>query len=119
MFDHLADEPSFDYGLFWVGYRDREPAKHVRERLLAANKGAYFVRGFDADSFFVELAQRLKCFPPAYVERPFSHLASTLDVLTVYTMPDGNSEVDVTAKARDLIAQARQRFDQRSRGKKA
>ena len=61
---------SFDYGLFWVGYRDAEPAIHVRERLLAADKGAYFVRGFDADLFFVELAQRLECFPPAYVERP-------------------------------------------------
>ena len=27
VFDHLADVPAFDYGLFWVGYRDREPAK--------------------------------------------------------------------------------------------
>ena len=111
VFDHLADVPSFDYGLFWVGYLDGEPAVHVRERLLAANKGAYFVRGFDANSFFVELARRLECFPPSYVERPFSHLAGTLNVLTAYKMPEGDAEVDVTAKARDLIDRARTLFE--------
>ena len=114
VFDHLAKVPLFDFGLFWVGYRDGEPAAHVRERLLTANKRAYFVRGFDADSFFVELAQLLECFPPAYVERPFSHLASTIDLLTVYRMPEGDADVDVTGKARDLIYQARQLFEARS-----
>ena len=111
VFDRLAEVTSFDYGLYWVGYRDAEPAAHVRDESLAGDKGAFFIKGFDADSFFVELAQPLDCFPPAYVERPFSHLATTLDALTIYKLPEGGAELDVTAKTRGLIGQARAMFE--------
>jgi hypothetical protein len=34
VFDHLAATERFDYFLFWVGFKDEEPKKHVREKLL-------------------------------------------------------------------------------------
>jgi len=114
VFDLLSAVPAFDYGLFWIGHGDDEPAAHIRQRLLNANKNAYFVRGFDADSFFVQLTQKLGCFPPTYIERPFSHLSDTMDVLTSYRMPNGDDvEVDVTANARDMINRAIQQFESR------
>ena len=43
VFDHLAKVPRFDYNLYWVGFGDSEPAKHVREQLLVPEKDAFFV----------------------------------------------------------------------------
>lgn len=70
VFDHLADVECYEYGLYWVGHEDSDPANHVREKLLIPGKNASFVRGHDADSFFVELAQKLDCFPPQFVKEP-------------------------------------------------
>jgi hypothetical protein len=111
VFQHLADVAGFDFGLYWIGYKDSEPADHVRGRLLAGNKGAFYVRGFDADRFFVELAQRLECFPPDLVERPFSHLARMLGNLVSFPLPIGEKDIDFLAKPRDLIKQAVHTFE--------
>ena len=50
VFDQLADV-QFDNRLYWVGHLASDPAPHVRQRLLEADKDAVFVRGFDADRF--------------------------------------------------------------------
>lgn len=89
VFDHLAEVGRFDYDLFWVGYEEEAPARHVREKLLQPGKDAYLVRGYDADRFFVELAQKLECFPPEFVQRPFSFLLNALSRLTEYRPPSG------------------------------
>ncbi len=52
VFEHLASVDRFDEGLYWVGYKDNEPASHVRDRLLDDAKCAFFVQGHDADDFF-------------------------------------------------------------------
>ena len=122
VFDLLAQVPVFEYGLYWVGFGDDEPAAHVRTRLLASpDKCAYFVRGFDADRFFIQLARELGCFPPAYVERPFSHMSRMMDMLTpmrasvcnarqgnapespIVNSQESEADVDVTAQARGWI----------------
>lgn len=87
VFDHLALVDRFDNGLFWVGHKDSEPPAHVREKLLVEGKSAFFVSGSDADSFFVTLGQRLGIFPPALVQKPFTHLERTLEMLTPFAPP--------------------------------
>ncbi|MEK7728412.1 MAG: hypothetical protein AAB354_08355, partial [candidate division KSB1 bacterium] len=85
VFSHLANVPQFDYNLFWVGYADSESPLHVTRDLLVEGKYAFLVRGFDADDFFVTLAQNLNCFPPDFVQQPLSHLNNMLNMLTPYT----------------------------------
>jgi hypothetical protein len=89
-----------------VGFGDSEPAKHVREQLLVPEKDAFFVSGFDADDFFVTLAQRLGCFPPECVGKPFSHLDALLENVSPYTIPGQPTNTDVVEEARKLIQQA-------------
>ncbi|MDO8140643.1 MAG: hypothetical protein Q6358_04015, partial [Candidatus Brocadiales bacterium] len=84
VFDHLAKVPGFDNKLYWVVYKDSEPAEHVRQHLLVEGKYAFYVKGFDADDFFVTLAQRLNSFPPDFVSKPFSHLDSLLEMVAPY-----------------------------------
>lgn len=59
VFDHLASVTRFDNNLYWVGYEDNEPSPHVKDGLLVEGKYAFHVKGFDADGFFVTLAQKL------------------------------------------------------------
>jgi len=103
VFDHLANVYRFDNNLYWIGYQDAEPAKHVRERLLVEGKYAFYVKGFDADTFFVTLARKLDCFPPDLVRKPFSHLDCLLEMVTSYTLPRRDNEVDILRYARKLI----------------
>lgn len=106
VFDHLAKVPTFDNKLYWVVYKDNEPAEHVRQRLLVDGKYAFYVKGFDADDFFVTLAQRLNSFPPDFISKPFSHLDSMLEMITPYTLPGQTTQVNVTDEARKLIRTA-------------
>ena len=108
---HLAEVWEFEFGLYWVGYKDADPSPHVRERLLQPGKSASYVRGFDADGFFMELARRLKVFPPEFVHRPFSHLTELLKPVVEFKLKEGGQDVDVLAKPRRLIADAAERYE--------
>jgi tetratricopeptide (TPR) repeat protein len=112
VFDHLAQVPRFDQGLYWLGYLDSEPAKHVREHLLVNGKYAFYVNGFDADGFFITLAQRLNCFPPDLVCKPFSHLGEVLKLLTPYPIPAQDADIDWTENAHKLVRTAIEQFEE-------
>ena len=103
VFDHLAEINRFDYGLYWIGYKDNEPSEHLRNRLLVKDKGAYFVKGYDADSFFIQLTQKLKIFPPDFIGRPFTHLNNCFEMITPFALFDEEPESDVTHKSREQI----------------
>lgn len=109
VFEILAQVPRFNNRLYWVGYKDDEPAAHVRERLLVPGKDAYFVKGYDADDFFVTLAQRLNCFPPTFITDPFAHLNAVLEMTTPYTLPGQDTDVDVAEPLRRRIRAAIER----------
>jgi len=112
VFNNLASFQRFDNGLFWVGYGDREPATHVREQLLT-QEGAFFVKGFDADSFFISLTRALEIFPPDLVARPFTYLKQTLTNITPFTDPSQTFEAedDVMCMPREWIRNAIDQFE--------
>ena len=91
VFDLLAKVKTFEYGLYWIGY-GLKPSKHVADKLLGRVCGAHFLGGWDADDFFVTLAQNLQCFPPRFVTQPFSHLKSMFSMLTDYSAPRNEIE---------------------------
>ena len=103
VFDHLANVQRFDWNLFWVGYQNNPPASHIAERLLVDGKYAFHVAGYDADDFFVSVAQRLGVFPPGLFGRPFTHLRTLLETVAPYTLPGQTTAVDVTDDARKRI----------------
>lgn len=98
VFDHLAAVPQFDSGLYRATYRDAEPTSDIRQRLLQRDKYAFYIKGFDADGFFVTLAQRLKCFPPDFVGRPFSHLNRMMDLVAPFDLPNQDTKFAVKAR---------------------
>jgi cytochrome c-type biogenesis protein CcmH/NrfG len=109
VFTNLAGIDRFDNNLYWIGYQDSDPSEHVRKKLLVTGKDAFFVKGFDADDFFVTLAQKLECFPPDFVGKPFSHLRNLVDNVTPYSVP--GQTVSVADSATSLIQEAIERFE--------
>jgi len=106
VFEELARVENFGSGLYWVLRADDEPPAHVRERLITEEKDAFYTNGYDADSFFVSLAQKLRVFPPDLLEKPFTHLRKVFDMLTEYTAPGAESGQDVTRTPKEWIARA-------------
>lgn len=111
VFQHLADVPRFDNGLYWIGYGDREPADHVRDQLLTQDKDAFYTKGYDADSFFVSLTQKLGIFPPNLIARPFTYLQDALTRITPFTDPGQAFDDDVMRTPRDWILRAIDQFE--------
>ena len=114
VFEHLANVPHFDNGLFWIGHGDREPASHVREKLLEKPKDAFFTKGYDADSFLVTLTRTLNIFPPDLIARPFTHLHRRLSSITSFVDPAQASnadEDDVMRTPRSWITKAIEEYE--------
>ena len=111
VFEHLAGVPLFDKGLFWIGYKNSEPARHVRDRLLHPGKGAFLTSGFDADAFFITLTQKLEIFPPDFIRKPFTHLDQSFALLTPYPIPGQSAAEGVTHTPRSWIKNAIQQYE--------
>jgi tetratricopeptide (TPR) repeat protein len=75
IFDQLAKLGRFDNGLYWIGYKDNEPSSKVKVNLLdKPNTESFWVKGYDADSFFLKLNAELKNDNPKIFDTPFSYL---------------------------------------------
>jgi len=71
----------FPNGLIWADMGDA-PQNYVRDTLFKndENSGLYYLPLTEggADQFFLELAQKLDCFPPEILSNPFQHLKETI-----------------------------------------
>jgi Tfp pilus assembly protein PilF len=114
VFRHLAAVQQFDNNLYWVGYQDSEPPSHVRE-LLDGERNAFFVKGFDADSFFITLCQKLGCFPPDIVAKPFSYLRDLLLTVGPYSVPGQSGVVDPNHDNNTYVREAIERYETQKR----
>lgn len=102
----LTEEDSFEHRLFWVGYNDEEPKDFLKNELLDSDKYSFFIKGYNADDFFVKLARRLNHFPPSFVMEPFSYLNKTLDNLSDYKLSDSILSSDLNNATRNIINEA-------------
>ncbi len=105
VFGHLARIERFDNNLYWICYKDKAPEQHVQDKLLVDGKDCFSINGFDADDFFVALAQGLECFPPDFVQTPFTHLDNLLAPVAPYALPGKDSSLEAIPKKllRDAI----------------
>ncbi len=108
-FNLLKREKTFEHRLFWVGYKDNEPNTELQDKLLGENKYAFYIKGYNADDFFVTLARRLDSFPPDFINRPFSYLKRSLDEINNYKMPGDNVIIpreDINSATKNIIEEA-------------
>ena len=97
IFDELIKLGRFDNGIYWVGYNENEPSKKVQENLLnKSNTESFWVKGYDADSFFLKLNAQLKEENPKIFSNPFSFLSELQDNI----IDIDESEVYKTVKKR-------------------
>jgi tetratricopeptide (TPR) repeat protein len=65
----------FNNGLHWVGYRDEEPSDNVKKHLFSNPlSGAFWIKGYDSDKFFLKLNHALVAKEPEIIDQPFSFL---------------------------------------------
>lgn len=87
VFKRLADIERFENRLYWIGNGNDEPAEHVKKKLLDhTQKEAYYLKGYDADKFFLQLSRELQLKAPALISRPFTYLLDTMNSLADYTI---------------------------------
>jgi hypothetical protein len=85
VFNNICNKKVFSFGIYWVGFEDNPVEEHVNKKLLYSNKhkkNSYFLEGFNADTFFIELAKELNCFPPSYLAKPFSQVKDTINLIS-------------------------------------
>jgi hypothetical protein len=88
--------------LYWLSHND-DPDPTVRR---VADDHGYFkcVGGVDADRFLIELAQKLRCWPPTICTNPIGHLLAELKPVADYPTVPG-SEVDILLTTRTRLAE--------------
>jgi tetratricopeptide (TPR) repeat protein len=98
VFERLKKAGRFEQGLYWIGLEDTPPSHHVEADLLSKNKGAVYVPGYNADSFFTTLTRELEISPPEFVSQPFSHLSRQVKSIASFPVPgqDKNDTLDIT-----------------------
>jgi hypothetical protein len=113
VFDYLAQIECFESCLYWVCHEKKPVPDHVATRLLTnRERYAYSVHGYDADAFFVKLAQQLDAFPPGLLENPFTHLNECLKPVPTHCRLPGEEEpVEFGADARKWIKQGMDIFE--------
>lgn len=79
IFEHIEKLGRFSSGLYWVCYKNNDPIPKVRELLNDPNKGAYCIKGYDADAFMLKLNGELGLEQPEILTKPFTCLANSLN----------------------------------------
>jgi len=90
----FIEEKTFENRLYWVGYKDNEPSNLLKESLLSSKNYAFYIKGYDADSFFISLASYFGLFPPYFIKEPFTYTKETLN--EIVTSMDENLVVSET-----------------------
>lgn len=118
VFTQLASIKQFEYEAYWLNYHDSPLAPHVRQ-FLEATPSAHLVNGYDADTFFVNLARELECFPPEFLGMPFQHMLEQLNTLAdwpfqthILGQPVADQSVDFLDGAKQLVNAASRYFEE-------
>ena len=106
VFENLAGR-KFNNALYWVGYKKNEPSETVKKRLLSRENHAYWVEGYDADSFFHKLCQELYLDLPPLLVDPFSHQLKILEKFQPYTEAEERKSYDFLKRPKKKLLQAK------------
>jgi tetratricopeptide (TPR) repeat protein len=91
-----------EQSIYWLGHSD-EPDTHIRD--FFEGKHAHYCKyigGIDADTFLIDLAQKLNCFPPPVLSDPARHLLTELIDVAEFPLKDITN---------DILKDTRERLD--------
>jgi hypothetical protein len=74
LLQRMSNSCSGEHDIYWLDVFDTPP-DHVAAAFKGNDYAHYVARGY-ADRFFVEVAQKLACFPPEFIGDPLGHLMS-------------------------------------------
>jgi tetratricopeptide (TPR) repeat protein len=113
IFGELVKLGRFDDGLYWVGYKDSEPKKVVRDNLLdKQNSGSFHIKGYDSDSFFLKLNIELQEGQPTIFSSPFSFLSKVLEgIIDIENSEDYKSVKERFAASKENVEDAINRYE--------
>lgn len=104
VFRHLTEIHVFNNELYWIGFNDKEPTDKIKELLNKSNNRSFYLKGYDADNFFIELSGKLQVKPPRIISTPFSYLKEVVDDIAEIKVKD--KVTDPAKEARGWIQEA-------------
>jgi len=120
IFDQLVQLGRFDNGLYWVGYKEEEPSEKVQEKLInVKNTESFWVKGYDADSFFLKLNSELKKENPKIFAQPFTFLSELQNnIVDIDDSDDYKSVKERFEGSKKMVKDAIYRYEKRDKKKK-
>jgi len=80
IFNQIVKLGSFTSDLFWINYKDHEPSENIMKRLISKlNTNAHLIKGYDSDTFMLELHSELGLDTPELLNKPFSFLKKVVN----------------------------------------
>lgn len=107
----LKEEKSFENRLYLIGYKESLPNDNMK-KILGESKYSFYIKGYDADSFFITLMKRLDQFPPKIIEKPFSYLEETLNDITPYRENESYFKEDIHTITKNILNDAIREFEE-------
>lgn len=111
VFRHLAEVKKFENQLFWIGYEENDPEKHIEQEILLREKYASFLKGYNADSFFIELKNELTVDDVMVFSKPFTFLDNVINNISDFRIDD--QDVTPTKETKKWISFAKRIFEDR------
>lgn len=116
LIEHFVNIEEYPYGLYWIGYNDESVAESVSNNLLS-KPNTKLISGYDADNFFICLANLLGIDKPTILENPLTFLEESIQ--TVANIEKGDMTIDITEKAKDDIVKAKGYLELRKNDEKS
>lgn len=95
LFKILSEIENYQYGLYWIGYKDNPPSENVIKGILQ-KESAYYIDGYDADGFFINLANKMNIGKPDILNEPIIFLRDIIS--SIVQIEKNNKEVGLTDK---------------------
>ncbi len=97
MFERFLEIEDYTYGLYWVGFNDQLPTDAAKKFLESKGDDVSYIKGYDADNFFIKLANELRINTPEIVSDPFGYLKDSIEGITTVFKED--KEMSLTQRA--------------------
>lgn len=94
LFEKFSEMEEYTYGLYWIGYGT---LGNRAKEFLDTRDDVFYLGSYDADSFFIKLANGLGLSKPPILADPFSFLKEAISLITPISK-DGTN-LSITQKA--------------------
>lgn len=109
VFRHLESIEEFGHYLYWISFKNEEPSEKILKNILDKDNYSFLIKGYTADTFFVELANLLNIDGPSILQKPFTNLLERVSNIAIYESQD--NKIDLTSETKKWIKGAIEEFE--------